>query len=277
MARVLAISSQVARGHVGLSAIVPALQRLGHEVTALPTILLSNHPGHAEAAGERVSPELLERMLVVLEGSGWLGEIDAVLTGYLPSVEHVRFAGRAVERVRAHRRDARIVVDPVLGDAPKGLYIDAAAAALIRDELAPLAHIVTPNAFELGWLTSAGVANAAQVQTAAALLAADCVLAKSVHAADGNLDNVLTQKGAAALACTVQRQSDVPNGTGDLLGALLLGHDLRLGSGHTGEAFALALAGVQAAIAASVSFDELQLAASQDAWAQPTPLALRTL
>ena len=46
MARILAISSQVVRGHVGLSAIVPALQRLGHEVLPIPTIILSNHPGH---------------------------------------------------------------------------------------------------------------------------------------------------------------------------------------------------------------------------------------
>ena len=38
MARVLVISSQVARGHVGLAAIVPALQGLGHEVIALPTV-----------------------------------------------------------------------------------------------------------------------------------------------------------------------------------------------------------------------------------------------
>ena len=79
MGRVLAISSQVARGHVGLSAIVPALQALGHEVIALPTILLSNHPGHPRFAGERVAPDLLRRMFDALESNRWLGEIDAVL------------------------------------------------------------------------------------------------------------------------------------------------------------------------------------------------------
>src|SRR5688572_27846842 len=66
MARVLALSSQVARGHVGLSAVVPALQRLGHEVWPLPTILLSNHPGHAHAAGLRVDPAALEEMVDAL-------------------------------------------------------------------------------------------------------------------------------------------------------------------------------------------------------------------
>ncbi len=92
MGRVLAISSQVARGHVGLSAIVPALQALGHEVIALPTILLSNHPGHPRFAGERIAPDLLMRMLDALEFNRWLGEIDAVLTGYLPSAAHVAVA-----------------------------------------------------------------------------------------------------------------------------------------------------------------------------------------
>jgi pyridoxine kinase len=45
MAKVLAISSHVVRGHVGLAATVPALQYLGHEVWALPTVLLSSRPG----------------------------------------------------------------------------------------------------------------------------------------------------------------------------------------------------------------------------------------
>ena len=45
MAKVLAISSHVVRGHVGLAATVPALQWLGHEVWALPTVLLASRPG----------------------------------------------------------------------------------------------------------------------------------------------------------------------------------------------------------------------------------------
>ena len=99
MARIMVISSQVARGHVGLSAIVPACQALGHEVIALPTILLSNHPGHPHASGERIAPAALERMLDALDANSWLSDIDAVLTGYLPSAEHVQFAVEAVTRV----------------------------------------------------------------------------------------------------------------------------------------------------------------------------------
>ena len=142
MPRVLAISSHVACGHVGLAAIVPALQALGHDVIALPTVLLSNHPGHAHVAGARVDPDQLRRMLGALEANGWLGDIDAVLTGYLPSVEHVRFAADAVAAVTQANPRAIVLVDPILGDDPKGLYIDVTAAAAIRDTLLPAATTI---------------------------------------------------------------------------------------------------------------------------------------
>ena len=131
MARILAISSQVARGTVGLSIIVPALHALGHEVIALPTVILSNHPGHAHSAGQPVAPHTLHKMLDALKANGWLTGINAVLTGYLPSIEHVAFAATAIKSAHAANPRKRVMVlcDPVLGDDPKGLYIDARAAA----------------------------------------------------------------------------------------------------------------------------------------------------
>jgi pyridoxine kinase len=278
MGRVLAISSQVARGHVGLSAIVPALQRLGHDVIALPTILLSNHPGHQAAAGEHVSPDLLRRMLAALETNGWLGSIDAILTGYLPSAEHVRFAIEAIDGVRRHVPHLRVLVDPVLGDEPKGLYINPDAAAHIRDHLIPLADVTTPNAFELSWLTSVLVENGVEAAQAARLLKARHVLATSVPAAGGALSNILIDKTAdVALSAIVPHRGRVPNGTGDLMAALYLGHELRNVRRHSRESFARAVAGVDAAIAASAGQGELALAASPAAWADPAPWPLTSL
>ena len=95
MATVLAMSSMVARGHVGLGAITPALQLQGHEVIALPTVVLSNHPAHRDVARLEVPASRLEAMLDALEANGWLGSVDAVLTGYLPTVSHVEFARQA--------------------------------------------------------------------------------------------------------------------------------------------------------------------------------------
>jgi pyridoxine kinase len=276
MARILAISSQVARGHVGLSAIVPALQRLGHDVIALPTILLSNHPAHRAAAGEQVSPDLLQRMVEALDANGWLGEIDAILTGYLPSPAHVRFAMDAVHRVRKLSPRVQVLVDPVLGDEPKGIYVNADAAAGIRDRLMGLADVITPNAFELGWLTSTRIGCVDDVMQAARALPPPHVLATSVPVEDETISNLLIDKRANEICrADVSDKGKVPNGTGDLLSALYLGHRLRGAS--MSEAFSLAIAGVDAAIDASIGQDELALAASAEAWDDPHPWPLRKL
>ena len=51
---ILSIQSHVAYGHVGNSAAVFALQRLGCEVWPIHTVLFSNHPGHGGFRGEIV-------------------------------------------------------------------------------------------------------------------------------------------------------------------------------------------------------------------------------
>jgi pyridoxine kinase len=274
MARVLAISSQVARGHVGLSAIVPALQGLGQEVIGLPTVLLSNHPGHKVVAGERMAPALLRRMLDALEANGWLGEIEAVLTGYLPSTEHVRFAVEAIGRVKAQAGSVRTLVDPVLGDDDKGLYIDSGAAAAIRDELVGLADVVTPNAFEFEWLTNMPVGSAVEAVGAAGRLAAGVVLVTSVPSGVDVLDTVLAPKMGNAISCRVRRQPRVPNGTGDFLAGLYLGHELKLGIARAPEALALTVAGVDAVIAASAGRDELRIVETRERWVEARPMPL---
>jgi pyridoxine kinase len=274
MARVIALSSQVVRGHVGLSAIVPALQRLGHEVWAIPTILLSNHPGHGHCAGIRMEPAVQARMLDALDAHGWLAEADAVISGYLPSPEHVQFAARLVRRLR----DVRAVLylcDPVLGDDPAGLYIDQRAAEAIRSDLVTLADIVTPNAFELAWLAGQGEARSGDPEAltrAARQLGVARVIVTSAGLTAGRLANILIEPQATVL-CEVERRPHVPHGTGDLLSALFLGHLLNGADGAT--ALGLAAAGVDRALAASIGRDELALISSQEEWACPEPLPTR--
>ncbi|MGC9419866.1 MAG: bifunctional hydroxymethylpyrimidine kinase/phosphomethylpyrimidine kinase, partial [Rhodovulum sp.] len=153
MARIVMLSSWVAHGHVGLSAAAPAVQALGHGVTQLPTTILSNHPGWPRVAGAPLPAPQIAAMIEALAGNGWLAGVDAVLTGYLPTPAHVDLAAGLIERLRTGDVRPRVVVDPVLGDDPDGRYIAADAARALRDRLVPLADILTPNRFELGWLT----------------------------------------------------------------------------------------------------------------------------
>ena len=265
MARVLSISSQVVRGHVGNSAAAFALQRLGHEVWMLPTVVLSNHPGHSHVAGTRVAPETMRDMVAALARNGWLGEVDAVLTGYLPTAEHVVFAEGTVSQLRARQPKLLVAVDPVLGDDPGGLYVAEAAAIAVRERLMPLADILTPNRFELAWLAGAAVTDAATASEAAARLGAAQVLATSIPGNSGaHLINLLWQSSATATA-EVPLQASVPHGTGDLLAALHLAHVLH--GKPPPEAMRLAAAGVAAVIEASAGADELRLIESQDRWA----------
>jgi pyridoxine kinase len=270
VARILALSSQVARGHVGLSIIVPALQALGHEVIALPTVVLSNHPGHPHVAGTRIAPDVLAGMLGALEANGWLAGVDGILTGYLPSVEHVAFAASAVARVRNLRgvHAVTYLCDPVLGDDPKGLYIDRAAAEAVRDQLVPVADIVPPNRFELSFLTNT------EIRSARKALAADVktgtVFATSIPSEiPGETLNVLSanhhegHKACGSRTITrVPLRPVAPNGTGDLFSALVLSSllDYRAIDCHE-RALAFATAGVDRTLDGSAGRDQLLIAA----------------
>lgn len=273
MATVIALSSLVARGSVGLRVTVPALQRLGHEVIALPTILLSSHLGYARVAGEAVAAETLDAMIEALDANGWLDSADAVLTGYLPTADHVAVAAALIARVRHGRPDIPLFCDPVLGDAPDGLYLPESVAEAVRDRLIPLATHLKPNGFELGYLTGRVIASAADAAAAAQALGVPHVLASSIPAGAGRVANVLAT-GGRAMACTVALEPDAPHGTGDLLTALMAGCVIGTAPLTLEDAAARALAGVASAIAASRGGDELKLAAP---WHTAEPLTFTPL
>lgn len=258
MASILAISSQVARGYVGLNALVPALQACGHDVVALPTVLLSNHPGHGATAGERIAPALLERMLDALEDHAWLGEVAAVVSGYLPSPAHVAFVVEAVARVRSANPAAQFFCDPVLGDDPKGLYVDAAAALGIRDRLMPIADVALPNRFELAWLTGRDVSDVASAVAACRASGPALVVATSIPDGPARLATVAAGADQAWTA-QVERRSGVPNGTGDLLSGLLIG--AAVAGASAPEALGMAVATVARVVDDSVGRSELSIGA----------------
>lgn len=265
MARILAISSQVARGAVGLSAIVPALQALGHEVIALPTVLLSNHPGHPNVSGTRIGPDTLAGMLDALDRNGWLAGLDAVLTGYLPSVAHVAFAASAIARVRAASPAAIHLCDPVLGDAPTGLYIAEDAARALRDVLVPGADIVKLNRFEASWI--AGGAAPVSVRVA-------CVVTSAAHAEEGYLLNI-ARIGAVQVSCRVAERPVVPKGTGDLFSGLLLGY--RLAGDSWTTALGRTVAAVDETLAAGGASDALAIVTAMPRYTRVTPLPVETV
>jgi pyridoxine kinase len=218
--RILSVSSQVAYGPVGNSAAVPALQARGHEVLAIPTITLSNHPGHGKPSGFRTQPEDLGGIFAALENLGALSGVAAVLTGYFASPEQVGIVANILVRMKAANPSLFILIDPVLGDEA-GLYVPLPVAEAIRSLLLPLASCITPNRFELAWLSGREVADTTGAATAARQLGAAEVLATSIPAANGQLTTLLiTPSGQHAI--TTPRLAQVPHGTGDFLSGLYL-------------------------------------------------------
>ena len=216
MARVLAISSQVVYGPVGLNCIVPALQSGGHEVLAIPTILLSNHPGHGKPDGRATAPTDLLSMIAALEKLGAFKNLDAVITGYFASAEQIEIVAALIERLKSKI----VLIDPVLGDHGK-LYVAQTVAEAIRDLLLPLATILTPNAFELSWLTGLPTQTPEQAIHAAQSLKVDEVIATSIVKSDHELLTLrIVGEHIDTIACP--KEAGVPNGTGDFLSGLYL-------------------------------------------------------
>ena len=259
--RVLSIQSEVVQGHVGNAAARFALQRLGLDVLALPTVLFSNHPGHGGFRGGATPAGELNALLEGLEARGFLDRVDAVISGYLGDAEQAETVRAAVLSVKRRNPHARYLLDPVFGDEG-GAYARPGVAEAMAKLLLPLADIVTPNRFELASLTSRRIEDAAAAVSAGRTLGRKLVLATSVPASGGRI-------GTAAIAAdkvwltTATRVAHAPSGTGDLLAALFLGWLLK--DEPLPEALARATGAVAELIVASGPAKDLALIAGQDA------------
>jgi pyridoxine kinase len=270
-AAVLVISSLVARGSVGSRAAF-ALERLGHRVWLMPTVLLPWHPGHGRAHRHALPDEAFADLAADLGRAPWLGEIGAVITGYFASPGQVATAATLVDAVKAASPSALHVADPVIGD-DGGLYVPDAVAVAQRDAMMTRADVATPNRFELGWLAGKPVDDIAGIAAAARALGPKRVAVTSAPALmAGKIAAALVSEHDMVLAETA-RLDGVPNGTGDLFTALLTARLL------AGENDADALAGAAAATfevivrSLRAGADELALAAEQDSLVRPMAMA----
>ena len=151
--KILSIQSAVAYGHVGNSAAVFPLQRIGVEVLPVYTVNFSNHTGYGAWRGPLISPEDVHDVILGIEDRGVLGEIDVVLSGYQGGEGIGDVILDAVARMKAANPDAIYACDPVMGNAKSGCFVAPAIPVLLRERVVPNADLITPNQFELGFLT----------------------------------------------------------------------------------------------------------------------------
>lgn len=266
---VIVISSHVARGSVGNRAGVFALETLGHPVWAVPTVTLAWHPGHGPSTRIVPDPAAFAALLADLARAPWLGEVGAVLSGYLGDAGQAEAVAAVVGAVKAKNPQAIYLCDPVIGDRG-GLYVRPELAEAIRDRLVPIADIATPNRHELEWLVGRPLGGIDDLVSAARTLSpAETIVTSAPAEHEGRIGNLLVSDEATALA-SHDRLERPPHGTGDLFAAA---HLAGVMAGLTRvEAMRQASASVAHAVERAVArgADELSLQADCDCLTAPS-------
>lgn len=257
MAAALILSSFVSATRIGGAAQQHVLAASGLEPVLAPTALFGRSPA-AGGLGHPTPPEAFARMLADIETAPAMGRMRLVITGHFSLPEQVEAAAELLARLRA-AGGARpiLLVDPIMGDAPKGLYVKPAVAELVAAQLVPLADWITPNAWELGRLSGLEVVDATTAAQARQALGVNA-LATSIPVGSGEIGLLLCE-GAETALFAHRRRDHVPNGTGDLATASF-GAGLAQGMTPLAAAERAACAAAEAAEAA-VGLDELPMAA----------------
>ena len=272
--KILSIQSAVAYGHVGNSAAVFPLQRIGVEVLPVYTVTFSNHTGYGAWRGPLIAPDDVREVITGSEERGVLGEIDVVLSGYQGGEGIADVILDTVARVKAANPDAVYACDPVMGNAKSGCFVAPAIPVLLRDRVVPAADIITPNQFELGFLTETeprDLASTLAAADAARAMGPSTVLVTSVERPDrpeGTIEMLAVTDDGAWLVQTPHIPMKA-NGSGDVTAALFTAH--YRASGDAADALARTTSSVWDLLKAThdAGARELLLVESQDAYAHP--------
>jgi pyridoxine kinase len=213
----LVLSSFVAASRIGGAAQQYVLAAHQIDPVLVPTVMLGRNPARG-AHGQATPPELFAQMLADVEADALFGLVDLVITGYFASAEQVEIAAAVLERIQAaSERAPVVVVDPILGDFPGGLYVQPEVAQALARRLVPLADWITPNLWELSYLTGDEVESAGSAVAAARKLGKPALIT-SAPVDEGEIGLLIVEPGSATLF-SHKRLRHAPNGTGDLVTA----------------------------------------------------------
>ncbi|WP_291314149.1 pyridoxal kinase PdxY [Corynebacterium sp. UBA2622] len=272
---ILSIQSAVAYGHVGNSAAVFPLQRIGHEVWPVYTVNYSNHTGYGQWKGPMIPAADVASVIDGIDERGALSRVDAVLSGYQGGDDIADVIIDAVARVKEQNPGAVYACDPVMGNAKSGCHVSDNIPPLLRDKVVPVADIITPNQFELGYLTgteAGDLSSTLNAIEAAHDMGPDTVLVTSVERPEADTENNLEMIVSDPKGAWIVQTPRLPfkrNGSGDVTAALFTGHYIR--TGDAAEALARTASSVFSLLETTYQADspELQLVEAQEFFAHP--------
>ncbi len=274
MTTIVSIQSAVAYGHVGNSAAVFPMQRLGVEVWPVYTVNFSNHTGYGAWKGPLIAADDVRAVITGMEERDAFGEVDAVLSGYQGGNEIGGVIIDAVARVKAANPSAIYACDPVMGNAKSGCFVHPDIPILLREKVVPVADLITPNQFELGFLTHTEPETLEDTLASvdkAREMGPSTVLVTSVLRPDRPEDTIemLAVHGDEAWLVQTPHIPFKVNGSGDVTAALFAAH--LLDSGRADDALARTVSSVYAVLKRTFESGrrELQLVQSQEEIAHP--------
>ena len=271
----LSIQSHVAYGHVGNSAAVFPLQRMGVEVWPIHTVQFSNHPGYGNWQGRVFDAGLIREVIGGIEQLGVLGTCDGVLSGYMGGADVGAAILDAVAAVKRANPAARYACDPVIGGAGRDIFVARGIPEFMKERAVPAADIITPNQFELDYLAGCESRTLADVLAAVKVmhgLGPPAVLVTSLHTEDTPEDaiDLLASDATGRFRLRTPKLPLVVNGAGDAIAALFFADYLR--SGKIDEALSRAGSAIFGVLTktAQAGAGEIQLVAAQDEIVQPS-------
>jgi pyridoxine kinase len=272
---VLSIQSHVAYGHVGNASAVFPMQRLGVEVWPIHTVQFSNHTGYGSWKGRVFDGPAIEELVEGIAERGVLERCDGVLSGYMGSADIGTAILGAVARVRALNPDALYCCDPVIGDVGRGVFVRPGIPEFMRDQALPAADIITPNQFELDYLSGLTTDSLSSVKRGISTmheLGPKAVLVTSVVTGETPEDAVdlIAGEGGRFWRVRTPKLSLSVNGAGDAIAALFFVHYARSRSAPT--ALAEASASVYGLLKRTeeAGAREILTIAAQDEFVSPT-------
>lgn len=262
----LVISSYVAASRVGGGIAPYALAPVKVDPVLVPTTLFGRHPGWGAPGGAAVAAGTMQAMLDGVAANGLFALTDAIVTGYFATPEQVEVAARAIDAVRASGRAAFVMVDPVMGDTGRGLFVPEETAQAQAELLVPRANLVACNHWEFQRLTGPAPGIADVISQAGSSVRN--WLVGSVPHGDG-IGNVLIEDGAVHAVGSERVPDPTPKGTGDLFRLVFLGQ--RLTGATPAQALRRAVGAVEAILRKAREWQapELPLAATQTFLANP--------
>jgi pyridoxine kinase len=150
---ILSIQSCVSYGHVGNSAVTFPLQRLGVEVWPIHTVLFSNHTGYGQWGGRVFDIAAVRDVFLGIKERGVLNKCSAMLSGYMGSKELGNVMIEAILELRKLNPNIIYCCDPVMGDVGRGFFVKEGIPEFFKEEMIKYATIITPNHFELEYLS----------------------------------------------------------------------------------------------------------------------------